>query len=214
MPISVLSILYCILMLPYYQYCNIVWASDYPTNLHKLYILQKRAIRITSQVKWRDHTSTLFKRNRQLNIFDINKFQIVCFMYKFNRNLLPVNFNMFFKTNEQIHHHDTRGKNNIHLFSHNTTMRSFSIRVQGPLLWNSLDPLIKQYKSLNSVKNTIKQHLLSLYQQNVGIILIRSYVNYLAFIFFPIITFFCTVHFLYIHLLRAQCIYMCVYMYM
>ena len=69
------------------------------------------------------------------------------------------NINMFFQTNEQIHHHDTR----VHLISHNTTMRSFSIRVQGPLLWNSLDPLIKQCKSLNSFKNTFKRHLLSLY---------------------------------------------------
>ena len=128
-------------------------------------MLKKRAIRITSQVKWRDHISILFKRNRQLKkiFFDINKFQIVCFMYKCNRNLLPVNFNMFFQTNEQIHHHDTRDKSNIHLISHNTTMRSFSIRVQGPLLWNSLDQLIKQCKSLNSFKNTFKRHLLSLY---------------------------------------------------
>ena len=39
-PDSVLSILYCTLILPYYQYCSIVWASDYPTNLHKLYLLQ------------------------------------------------------------------------------------------------------------------------------------------------------------------------------
>ena len=82
----------------------------------------------------------------------MNKFQIVCryFMYKFNSNLLFINFNMFFQTNEQIHHHDIRGNRHIHLISHNSTMRSFSIRVQGPLLWNSLDPLIKQCKSLNS----------------------------------------------------------------
>ena len=84
-------------------------------------------------------------------------------MYKFNRNLLPVNFNTFFQTNEQIHHHDTRGKSNIHFISHNTIMRSFSIRVQGPLLWNSLDTLIKQCKSLNSFENNFKRHLLSLY---------------------------------------------------
>ena len=77
-------------------------------------------------------------------------------MYKFNSNLLPDNFNMFFQTNEQIHYHDTRGKRNIHFISHNTTMRSFSIRVQGPLLWNSLDLLNKQCKSINSFKNTFK----------------------------------------------------------
>ena len=38
---------------------------------------------------------TLFKRHRQLNIFDINKCQIVCFMYISNH--LHVNFNMFFQ---------------------------------------------------------------------------------------------------------------------
>ena len=41
LPVSVLSILYCTLILPCYQYCNIVCASDYPTNLHKLYMVQK-----------------------------------------------------------------------------------------------------------------------------------------------------------------------------
>ena len=69
LPVSVLSILYCTLILHYYQYCNIVWASDYSTNQQKLYMLQKGTIRIISQVKWRDRTSILFKRNRQLNIF-------------------------------------------------------------------------------------------------------------------------------------------------
>ena len=115
--------------------------NDYPTNLDKLYMLQKQAILITRQVKWRDHTSILFKRNRQLNIFDNNNFQIVCFMYKFNSNLLAVNFNMFFRTNEQIHHHDTHGVSNIHLISHNTTMRSFSIGVQGPLFLEFTRPI-------------------------------------------------------------------------
>ena len=40
-----------------------MWASEYPTNLHKLYMLQKRAIRIISQVKWRHNQST-----KQVNV--------------------------------------------------------------------------------------------------------------------------------------------------
>ena len=35
LPYGILSTLYCTLILPYYQYCNIVCASDYPTNLNK-----------------------------------------------------------------------------------------------------------------------------------------------------------------------------------
>ena len=41
LPVSVLSTLYCILILPYYQYCNIVWVSDYSKKLNKLYICCK-----------------------------------------------------------------------------------------------------------------------------------------------------------------------------
>ena len=31
LPVSVLSMLYCTLIFPYRQYCNILWASDYST---------------------------------------------------------------------------------------------------------------------------------------------------------------------------------------
>ena len=132
------------------------WPPSMPKSVAPRTALFPRPIRITSQVKWCYYSSTLFKRNRQLNIFDINNFQIVCFMYKFYSNLLPVNFNMLFQTNEQMHHHDTRSKSNIHVISHTTTMRSFSIRVQGPPLWNSLDPLITKCKILNYFKRPLK----------------------------------------------------------
>ena len=44
LPVSVLPILYITLILPYDQYCNMVWACNYPSNLHNLSVLQKRAI--------------------------------------------------------------------------------------------------------------------------------------------------------------------------
>ena len=77
----------------------------------------------------------------KINIFYINKFKF----YASCINLTAIFFQIIL-TCSQIHHHDTRDKRNIHPISHNTTMRSFSIRVQGPLLWNLLDPLIKQCK--------------------------------------------------------------------
>ena len=55
--------LYCSLVLPYLQYCNIVWAKTYPTNLDKILKLQKRAVRITANVRYRDHTRPLFQNS-------------------------------------------------------------------------------------------------------------------------------------------------------
>ena len=41
LPVSILPMLYSTLILPYYQYCNILWTCNYPSNLHKLSVLQK-----------------------------------------------------------------------------------------------------------------------------------------------------------------------------
>ena len=56
--------LFSTLILPYYQYCNMVWACNYPSKLHKLSVLQKRAIRIISAAKFMTHAADLFKGHR------------------------------------------------------------------------------------------------------------------------------------------------------
>lgn len=40
--------LYYSLIYPYMSYCNIVWASTFPTTLHKVLVLQKRLVRIAT----------------------------------------------------------------------------------------------------------------------------------------------------------------------
>ena len=52
--------LYSSLVLPYLQYCNIVWAKTYSANLDKILKLEKRAVRIIGNVGHRDHTQPLF----------------------------------------------------------------------------------------------------------------------------------------------------------
>ena len=55
----------CCIVLLYYritQYCNMVWACNYPSHLHKLSVIQKRAIRIISAAEFRTNAADLFKR--------------------------------------------------------------------------------------------------------------------------------------------------------
>ena len=56
-----LRILYFTMIYPYLQYCNLVWASTYPSNLSRLVILQKRVIRIINKSDFNAHTSRIFK---------------------------------------------------------------------------------------------------------------------------------------------------------
>ena len=50
---------------------------------------QKKALRAITFTKWNAHTTPLFKHLNILTVYDINKLQILCFVYKAVNNLLP-----------------------------------------------------------------------------------------------------------------------------
>ena len=75
--------LYYSLIYPYLTYCNIAWASNYPSKFIPLLTLQKRIIRIMFRLLPRAHTKDYFISNGFLNIYQINKFQTCLFIFIF-----------------------------------------------------------------------------------------------------------------------------------
>ena len=71
-----------------------------------LFLLQKRAMRLITNSPWRAHTAPLFNRLRVLTIFEINKLQTACFMFKINKQQLPSYFNDLFIRNSALHSHN------------------------------------------------------------------------------------------------------------
>ena len=53
--------LYYFLLYPYLQYCVSVWGSTYPSNLNRIFMLQKRAVRIIAKESFDAHTDPIFK---------------------------------------------------------------------------------------------------------------------------------------------------------
>ena len=144
LPVSILPLLYSTLIFPYYQYCNMVWAYNNPSNLHRLLVLQKRTIRIISAAEYRAHSADLFKRHRHLTLVDIYKLQIAVFVFKSQINLLPSVFFDYFKCNSELHRHFTRSANNLHTIRHHINTRYFSTKVQGSIIWNGLDSNLRE----------------------------------------------------------------------
>jgi len=56
LPENILRSLYFSLVNPYYEYGNIVWAVKNTASLQKLFLTQKKAIRIITNSEWRAHT--------------------------------------------------------------------------------------------------------------------------------------------------------------
>ena len=153
--------LYCTLVLPYIQYCNIIWAKTYSTNLGKIFKLQKRMIRIIANVGFRDHTKPLFFKLKLLTVYDINKYQTAAFLFRcinYPRTLPPI-FQTYFVHNDEIHNYNTRTASKLHITQVRTTTRKMTLRQSGTLLWNSLDDTITLSKTLKSFQKKLKYSL-------------------------------------------------------
>ena len=162
-PTYVLKMLYHSLILSHLQYCTLLWANSYRSHLHKLRLLQKKAIRIISNTDYLAHSSKLFLNLKLLKLDDIMKFQLGTFMYKLKYNKLPNVIPHMFVTNENIHSHNTRNKNGYLIPSVRTNCRKFTVGYAGPILWNSFPQKLRQLPSEVIFKKKLKSILLATY---------------------------------------------------
>jgi len=160
-PQSVLLSLYHTLIHPYLAYCNIVWAIDRTTFLDKLFVSQKKAIRLIANSKFNSHTAPLFLKLSILTIYQLNDLQVGCFVYRCTRNTLPNKFCSMFNMNSSIHSHQTRQCSKLHHEHCRLHVRSKTIRNYGVLLWNSLTDDICYVNSFASFKCKLKYFLLN-----------------------------------------------------
>jgi len=81
-------------------------------------------------------------------------------MYKVYKGLMSPYLSAVFCLNETIHPHGTRHANDFHIVVHRTSLLKSTIRIAGPVLWNSLDAKLKSSKSIYSFKRKYKKVLL------------------------------------------------------
>ena len=158
---SALCMLYFSLIYPYLYYCISVWGSTYPTNLNRIFVLQKRAIRTISKSPFDAHTGPIFKELNILSLHNIYLAQIGKIMFQYKAGLLPACFENIFLLRSQIHVHNTRNANYFSLPKCKTNIRLFSFQYQGPKFFNSLSHEIQNLPNIASFKHKLKLFLLS-----------------------------------------------------
>ncbi len=114
--------LYYSLIYPYLSYCNIVWAT-FPTTLHKILVLQKRFVRITTWSESYAISTPLFKKLQVLTIYDniFNVFMTIFFksVFLFMRYIqVQVTFlSILCATLKQIHRFILTQLGNLQIFN-------------------------------------------------------------------------------------------------
>ena len=157
---NTLLMLYHALIHPLLSYCNIVWGNAAKSHLHKLEVLQKRAIRNVYKTSFRAHTHNLFLRSNILQLDKFNKYDILLFLYKVKHNMLPNCCNVYVTRNLTMRSFNARRALPYFNIEYNKTVaRDRFVSRTGPLLWRDLPDHIQSLDSLSAFKATIKQFL-------------------------------------------------------
>ena len=96
----------------------------------------------------RAHSEPLYFANKVLNVCDINDYIIGTFMYECLYGNIPDIFRSYFQRNADVHDHNLRNANDLHVLYGRLDIRKFSIKIAGANLCNSL-PLFVKKKTRN-----------------------------------------------------------------
>ena len=65
-----------------------------------------------------------------------------------------------FCANADLHSYNTRQANDYHITMHRTSLLKCTIRIAGPLLWNSLNCILRSSNTIHSFRRLFKKMLL------------------------------------------------------
>ena len=160
-----LLLLYNSLILPYLNYCAVVWGFSYDSRLLKIIRLQKRALRIIDNKPYFYPSNQLFVKYKMLKVPELVRAQSIVILLAFLNGTLPPIFSRLFKVNRPL---NTRSYEHFSVPFTRMNFRLFSISFAAPRAWNrivgSLYNNIEDVPRSKSVlKNKVRAYLLDKY---------------------------------------------------
>ena len=203
-PMLLRNIYYC-LVFSHLTYGVEAWGSACSTDLEKLLILQKKAVRILTGNKYFQiygepctplpSSEPLFKTLEILKFDDIFKISIAKFIYSTLAFESPAVFWEWFAYSHVIHNHATTSSTSInraqyfdvgnvehtrYLFTkrgHLVNYGAKMIQVYGPKLWNTLPKNVHDSTSLSSFKINVKNYFIEQYEDPINVNIIHNRIN-------------------------------------
>ena len=131
-----LLLLYNSLVLPYLNYCCLIWGLSYDSFLKPLEILQKKAVRIIDKQHPRCHSLPIFKKLSILKIKDLANQQILIVLHKVLFAHVPAEISSLFVR----YQNNTRISRTRKHFQEKFTEKLYRTRTiswHGPRFWNA-----------------------------------------------------------------------------
>ena len=118
-------------------YGSLAWQFTSITNLKRIFILQKKCLRLITFSSYTDHSNPLFRDLKLLKLHDILEFEVIKFFFKFYRNELPESVSKQFNLVDEVHTRGTRNNSFVYIPRVSTNRYgNNSLRVDGASSWN------------------------------------------------------------------------------
>ena len=76
----------------------------------------------------------------------------------YHKHRLPGIFSNYFRLNNIVYDHDTRGSNDLHVTAVNNSYGRRSITHKASTLWTNLPAALKEYTSINTFSKDLKKN--------------------------------------------------------
>ena len=141
--------------------------SRHKKNMKKIFVLQKKCMRILRFSNYHVHTSPIFKFLKVLKLQGIIQFSILKLIYFYVNDLLPLQVKNTFIKNESVNPHNTRGGKLLFIPHINTThFGSKSLRYNGLLTWSNFSQTMNNNNFFNVGISKLEKFLKDLLLEN------------------------------------------------
>lgn len=169
-PPRVLLSLYYALIHSHLNYGICVWGNADSHEINKVFLAQKKAVRILSNADYLAPTDPLFSNLGLLKIEDIFKNQIASLMWDHDKGNLPNCFESYFTKVRKIHKYETRmacsNKLSVDMAINTSTHGQTMFKYYGPRIFNEMADLTfyENSRTKNTFRKKYKTHLLGKYK--------------------------------------------------
>ena len=114
------------------------------SNLNRVRILQKKALRTIDHAKYNAPTANICKRTDILLIDELIDLELVKISHRYVNKTLPKPVQNLFLANDYNHNYLTRARHNPRIQRHNTSLFNKSFLCKAPSIWANLGQEIKE----------------------------------------------------------------------
>ena len=159
LPTFQLRTLYYTLIHPYLTYGIILWGGALKKYVHGLQITQNKTVRKITNSKYNESASPIYSKLGILTLENVYKLDLCKLMYSNYNKTLPKPIQALYTPNINIHSHNTRQQNDMHIMGRGSKLVSLSFIHRSPAIWLQIANEIKQTRTLSSFKNQVKKIL-------------------------------------------------------